>query len=75
MTVSEGMSVHVGCNCIVSSWVFVLIFFAYSSRFSSIAWSKMANRATDYSYGLIAAGMVDGTINVWDPAKLLADHD
>ena len=79
MTVSEGMSVHVGCNCIVSSWVFVLIlyifFFVYSSRFSSIAWSKMANRATDYSYGLIAAGMVDGTINVWDPAKLVADHD
>lgn len=34
----------------------------------------MANRATDYSYGLIAAGMVDGTINVWDPAKLVADH-
>jgi protein transport protein SEC31 len=59
--------------------VFVLIlyifFFVYSSRFSSIAWSKMANRATDYSYGLIAAGMVDGTINVWDPAKLVADHD
>ena len=34
----------------------------------------MANRANDYSYGLIAAGMVDGTINVWDPAKLVADH-
>mmetsp|Transcript_23707 Transcript_23707/g.43997 ORF Transcript_23707/g.43997 Transcript_23707/m.43997 type:complete len:1090 (+) Transcript_23707:44-3313(+) len=45
-----------------------------NSRFSSIAWSKMANRATDYSYGVIAAGMVDGTINVWDPAKLVADH-
>lgn len=33
----------------------------------------MATKSMEYQYGLIAAGMIDGTINVWDPAKLAAD--
>eukprot|EP00604_Paraphysomonas_vestita_P002038 CAMPEP_0174819872 /NCGR_PEP_ID=MMETSP1107-20130205/3327_1 /TAXON_ID=36770 /ORGANISM="Paraphysomonas vestita, Strain GFlagA" /LENGTH=477 /DNA_ID=CAMNT_0016034125 /DNA_START=672 /DNA_END=2102 /DNA_ORIENTATION=+ len=44
-----------------------------TSRFASIAWSKMAIRSAEYSYGLIATGMIDGTINIWDPAKLASD--
>lgn len=40
-----------------------------SSRFASIAWSEMASNPS-YSYGLIAGGMNDGYVHVWDPAKL-----
>jgi protein transport protein SEC31 len=40
------------------------------SRFSSIAWSQMANFSSSFSRGLIAGGMVDGTINIWDPSKV-----
>ncbi len=42
-----------------------------SSRFSSIAWSKMAHNNEMYPYGIIAGGMVDGHIKVWDVAKLI----
>lgn len=44
-----------------------------SARFASIAWSQMATKSMEYQYGLIGAGMIDGTINIWDPAKLAAD--
>lgn len=40
------------------------------ARFSSIAWSQMSNNASMYTHGLIAGGMVDGTINIWDPSKV-----
>eukprot|EP01038_Epipyxis_sp_PR26KG_P012063 gene12063-16144_t len=43
-----------------------------NSRFSSIAWSQMVINAQQFPYGLIAGGMVDGNIHVWDPAKLAA---
>lgn len=33
----------------------------------------MATHSAEYSYGLIATGMIDGTINIWDPAKLASD--
>jgi protein transport protein SEC31 len=32
----------------------------------------MALKADEFQYGLIAGGMSDGTIYVWDPAQLLA---
>lgn len=35
----------------------------------------MANYADVYTKGLIAGGMVDGTINVWDPSKLSLDEE
>lgn len=34
----------------------------------------MANKQVEYPYGLIAGGMGDGTVNIWDPAKLIASH-
>lgn len=34
----------------------------------------MATKQAEYPYGLIAGGMGDGTVNVWDPAKLVASH-
>lgn len=42
----------------------------HSSRFASIAWSQMAVNAKEYPYGLVAGGMVDGNIHIWDPARL-----
>jgi len=41
-----------------------------SSRFSSIAWSRMDTNRAVFPYGLIAGGMVDGNIHVWDASKL-----
>ena len=41
-----------------------------TSRFASIAWSKMCTNNDTYPYGLIAGGMVDGNINIWDPYKM-----
>jgi len=41
-----------------------------NSRFSSIAWSQMSVSASSYPYGLIAGGMVDGNIHIWNPSKL-----
>jgi len=45
-----------------------------SGRFMSLAWSAMSNYAKDFPSGLIAGGMNDGAINIWDPAKLMAAH-
>eukprot|EP00904_Undaria_pinnatifida_P012810 jgi/Undpi1/865/HiC_scaffold_10.g04329.m1 len=45
-----------------------------STRFAALAWSEMATKQEEYPYGLIAGGMSDGTVNVWDPAKLVASH-
>lgn len=45
-----------------------------SARFATLAWSEMATKQADFSYGLIAGGMGDGTVRVWDPAKLVASH-
>lgn len=44
-----------------------------SSRFSSLAWSEMTAMSREFPLGLIAGGMVDGHIHVWDPAKLVAN--
>ncbi|CAM9639517.1 unnamed protein product [Scytosiphon promiscuus] len=45
-----------------------------TARFATLAWSEMATKQAEYPYGLIAGGMGDGTVNVWDPAKLVANH-
>ncbi|CAM9755309.1 unnamed protein product, partial [Hapterophycus canaliculatus] len=45
-----------------------------TARFATLAWSEMATKQASYPYGLIAGGMGDGTVNVWDPAKLVANH-
>ncbi|CAM9765276.1 unnamed protein product [Heterosigma akashiwo] len=52
----------------------VLGSFKTPTRFSSIAWSQMSNKSAEYPLGLIAGGMADGVVNVWDPAKLVANH-
>lgn len=35
----------------------------------------MANFRNEFSHGLIAGGMVDGILNVWDPSKLADGSD
>ncbi|CAM9408176.1 unnamed protein product, partial [Discosporangium mesarthrocarpum] len=45
-----------------------------SARFATLAWSEMATKQAEYPHGLIAGGMGDGTVNVWDPARLAAQH-
>lgn len=44
------------------------------SRFTSIAWSEMASKKADFRNGLLAGGMLDGSVSIWDPAKLIAGH-
>eukprot|EP00633_Aureoumbra_lagunensis_P002734 CAMPEP_0197289396 /NCGR_PEP_ID=MMETSP0890-20130614/6643_1 /TAXON_ID=44058 ORGANISM="Aureoumbra lagunensis, Strain CCMP1510" /NCGR_SAMPLE_ID=MMETSP0890 /ASSEMBLY_ACC=CAM_ASM_000533 /LENGTH=1155 /DNA_ID=CAMNT_0042760781 /DNA_START=116 /DNA_END=3580 /DNA_ORIENTATION=+ len=43
-----------------------------TSRFASLTWS--AQSSDTLPYGLIAGGMSDGNVDIWDPAKLLAGH-
>jgi len=43
-----------------------------SSRFSSIAWSKMKMNNAGYPLGIIAGGMSDGNVRLWNPSKLAA---
>jgi len=42
-----------------------------TSRFASISWSEMATKSSEFPYGLIAGGMIDGNIHVWDSTKLV----
>ncbi|GMH62940.1 hypothetical protein TrRE_jg5124 [Triparma retinervis] len=46
-----------------------------SSRFASISWTSMATKQQEFPMGLIAGGMLDGTVNVWDPARLVNGHE
>lgn len=46
-----------------------------NSRFSSLAWSEMTTNSSQYPYGLIAGGMMDGNIHVWDPSKIVSDQE
>ena len=34
----------------------------------------MGAHQEQYTHGIIAGGMTDGTINIWDPAKLVKAH-
>ena len=45
-----------------------LLFCRRSQRFACIAWGKPSK---EYPHGLIAGGMVDGSISIFDPQKLL----
>ena len=42
-----------------------------NSRFSNLAWSRMTRHSAKFPYGIIAGGMSDGVVNVWDPALLV----
>eukprot|EP00591_Stephanopyxis_turris_P009575 CAMPEP_0195525504 /NCGR_PEP_ID=MMETSP0794_2-20130614/25990_1 /TAXON_ID=515487 /ORGANISM="Stephanopyxis turris, Strain CCMP 815" /LENGTH=1054 /DNA_ID=CAMNT_0040655983 /DNA_START=104 /DNA_END=3268 /DNA_ORIENTATION=+ len=42
-----------------------------STRFASIGWTHYSPQ-NQYGMGLIAGGMVDGTVQIWNPASILA---
>ena len=42
--------------------------------FVSIAWSAMHSKAAEFPLGIVAGGMADGTVNLWDASKLVASH-
>ncbi|CAN6455975.1 unnamed protein product [Victoria cruziana] len=48
---------------------------ASSERFNRLSWGKPGSSSEEYSLGLIAGGLVDGSINVWNPQKLIGSTD
>lgn len=46
-----------------------------AERFASVAWSPYTGTANQYPAGLIAGGMADGTILLYNPAAIMAEGD
>ncbi|EEF34442.1 nucleotide binding protein, putative [Ricinus communis] len=45
--------------------------FQSSERFNRLAWGKNGSGSDQYSLGLIAGGLVDGSIDIWNPLSLI----
>eukprot|EP00586_Coscinodiscus_wailesii_P014845 CAMPEP_0172501496 /NCGR_PEP_ID=MMETSP1066-20121228/150412_1 /TAXON_ID=671091 /ORGANISM="Coscinodiscus wailesii, Strain CCMP2513" /LENGTH=310 /DNA_ID=CAMNT_0013276297 /DNA_START=178 /DNA_END=1107 /DNA_ORIENTATION=+ len=45
-----------------------------TSRFASLAWTATTDN-DDYPMGLVAGGMIDGSVTVWDPAVICRDDN
>ncbi|XP_057522031.1 protein transport protein SEC31 homolog B-like isoform X3 [Amaranthus tricolor] len=42
-----------------------------SERFNRLSWGKHRSDSEDFSMGLIAGGLIDGTIGLWNPLPLI----
>ncbi|KAL4313466.1 hypothetical protein GQ457_01G052370 [Hibiscus cannabinus] len=42
-----------------------------SERFNRVAWGKTGSGSDEFSLGLIAGGLVDGNIDLWNPLSLI----
>lgn len=42
-----------------------------SERFNRLSWSKNRSGSEQFSLGLIAGGLVDGNIDIWNPLALI----
>jgi protein transport protein SEC31 len=42
-----------------------------SERFNRLTWGKPAAGTEKFSLGLVAGGLVDGTIDIWNPLALI----
>ena len=42
-----------------------------AERFNRLSWSKPVSGSDEYSLGLVAGGLSDGSIGVWNPNKLI----
>ncbi|KAF2319665.1 hypothetical protein GH714_017905 [Hevea brasiliensis] len=45
--------------------------FQSSERFNRLAWGRNGSGSDQYSLGLIAGGLVDGSIDIWNPLNLI----
>nr|GMD36612.1 protein transport protein SEC31 homolog B [Ipomoea batatas] len=45
---------------------------ASSERFNRLSWGKPLPNSEEFSLGLIAGGLVDGTIGLWNPKRLIS---
>ena len=46
-----------------------------TTRFASVAWTLYPGSQQQYALGLIAGGMVDGTVHFWDAAAILEGNE
>ncbi|KAF6136674.1 hypothetical protein GIB67_016130 [Kingdonia uniflora] len=46
-----------------------------TERFHRISWGKSGSDTEQYSLGLIAGGLVDGSVNIWNPLNLLSSEE
>ncbi|GLJ29888.1 hypothetical protein SUGI_0590840 [Cryptomeria japonica] len=46
-----------------------------SEGFNRLTWGNTGAGTEEYAFGVIAGGMSDGTINVWNPAKIMNPED
>ncbi|KAK4372058.1 hypothetical protein RND71_007442 [Anisodus tanguticus] len=43
-----------------------------SERFNRLSWGKFQSNSEEYSHGIIAGGLVDGNIGLWNPKPLIS---
>lgn len=48
--------------------------FQSSERFNRLAWGRNGSGSDQYSLGLIAGGLVDGSIDIWNPLSLIGSE-
>ncbi|XP_058107910.1 protein transport protein SEC31 homolog B isoform X2 [Magnolia sinica] len=46
-----------------------------SERFNRLSWGKTGSATEEFSLGLIAGGLVDGNISIWNPLSLIRSPD
>eukprot|EP01018_Ginkgo_biloba_P001782 Gb_38895 [translate_table: standard] len=46
-----------------------------SERFNRLSWGNTGAGSQEYSLGVIAGGLVDGSISIWNPATLMNSED
>ena len=46
--------------------------YPYSSRFNCLAWGEPKMHSATLPLGLVAGGMADGVVNIFDPNKIIA---
>ncbi|CAN4080604.1 unnamed protein product [Withania somnifera] len=44
-----------------------------SERFNRLSWGKCQSNSEEFSYGIIAGGLVDGNIGLWNPKPLISN--
>ncbi|KAK9141413.1 hypothetical protein Scep_011094 [Stephania cephalantha] len=46
-----------------------------AERFNRLSWGKTGSATEQFSLGLIAGGLVDGSINIWNPLSLIRSEE